>query len=117
MSVEFKRDKNRKKKKEFKETHISQPEHTYDPENEKELIQKARQNNRRGGRPRKNKNYANVRTQKANLGKIKALQNTLGYYSQDDLLTDLLDKAENNLNNDQRTMFNMYIKAFNLLNK
>lgn len=72
--------------------------------------------NSKMGRPRKNKSYSSLRLQKQNVGKINAFQNALGYSSQDDFITDALNKVENDLTAEQRTMFNMYLKAYEIRN-
>ncbi|KRM69252.1 hypothetical protein FD06_GL000311 [Apilactobacillus ozensis DSM 23829 = JCM 17196] len=69
------------------------------------------------GRPRKNKQYSSLRIQKQSVGKINAFQNALGYSSQDDFVADILDKAEKDLTAEQRTLFNMYLRAYEIRSK
>ena len=69
------------------------------------------------GRPRLNKVYGTVRIQKYNVNRINALQNTLEYETQDDLITSLLDRLENSIESEQRTMFEMYMRTYEAKDK
>lgn len=89
--------------KEIKETPISEPEQTYQPQIKRRV---------KLGRPRKNKEYSSIRIQRITTNRINAMQNTLNFKTQDDLIIDLLDKAENSLSADQKTMYKMYLKTF-----
>lgn len=106
----FHKDRNRNnstdKKNEFKEikeTPISEPKQTYQPKIKRRV---------KLGRPRKNKEYSSIRIQRKTTNRINAMQNTLNFKTQDDLIIDLLDKAENSLSADQKTMYKMYLKTF-----
>ncbi|MEM5097113.1 DUF5388 domain-containing protein, partial [Enterococcus faecalis] len=56
--------------------------------------------------------YSTIRIQKNTINRINALQNTLEYDTQDDLVASLLDRLENQLENEQRIMFDMYMKTY-----
>lgn len=108
----FNKDRNRKtteekpskKFNEIKETPISEPEKTYvAPKIERKT---------KLGRPRKNKVYSSIRIQRSTTNRINAMQNTLNFKTQDDLIIDLLDKVENSLSADQKIMYKMYLKTF-----
>lgn len=108
----FNKDRNRKttdkkqskKFNEIKETPISEPEKTYEaPKIERKT---------KLGRPRKNKVYSSIRIQRSTTNRINAMQNTLNFKTQDDLIIDLLDKVENSLSADQKIMYKMYLKTF-----
>lgn len=104
-----KQDRN-KTPKPIEETKISKPKETFD-------ISKATQNTKEKepsklGRPRKNKTYGTVRLQKENVNRINSIQNTLGYETQDDLISALLNEAEQKMSSEQKIMFDMYLKAF-----
>ena len=90
--MEFERDPNRKRK-------------------TKEIKDEASQS-KTVGRPRKNKVYSTIRLQKYNVNRINALQNTLEFETQDDLVASLLDRLENQIEPEQRTMFEMYMKTY-----
>lgn len=60
----------------------------------------------------KNKVYSTIRLQKYNVNRINALQNTLEFETQDDLVASLLDRLENQIEPEQRTMFEMYMKTY-----
>lgn len=107
----FHKDRNRNNNnknefKEIKETPISEPKQTYQPEQPK-IKRKVKL-----GRPRKNKEYSSIRIQRSTTNRINAMQNTLNFKTQDDLIIDLLDKAENSLSADQKTMYKIYLKTF-----
>ena len=104
----FHKDRNRNNNefKEIKETPISEPKQTYHPEQSK-IERKVKL-----GRPRKNKEYSSIRIQRSTTNKINAMQNTLNFKTQDDLIIDLLEKAENSLSADQKTMYKIYLKTF-----
>ncbi|KZT85893.1 hypothetical protein Nizo1840_1018 [Lactiplantibacillus plantarum] len=46
------------------------------------------------------------------MNRINAIQSTLGYETQDDLITALLDESERKMAASQKTMFEMYMKAY-----
>ena len=85
------------------EESISEPKQTYQPKIKRRV---------KLGRPRKNKEYSSIRIQRKTTNRINAMQNTLNFKTQDDLIMDLLDKAENSLSADQKTMYKMYLKTF-----
>lgn len=64
------------------------------------------------GRPAKNKVYSTIRIQKSNINRINAFQNTLDFETQDDIVSFMLDRLDNTLEPEQRTMFEMYMKAY-----
>ena len=124
--VEFKKDPNRgvkeKTYKKIDETKASEPSKTFDlskftPEKKEmeKTIEPARQTTM--GRPRKNKVYSTIRIQKNTINRINALQNTLEFDTQDDLVASLLDRLENQLENEQRIMFDMYMKTYEARDK
>jgi len=119
--VEFKKDPNRGVKekiyKKIDETKASEPSKTFDLSKftpEKKEVEKVVEPERQTtmGRPRKNKVYSTIRIQKNTINRINALQNTLEYDTQDDLVASLLDRLENQLENEQRIMFDMYMKTY-----
>lgn len=119
--VEFKKDPNRGVKekiyKKIDETKASEPSKTFDLSKftpEKKEVEKVVEPERPTtmGRPRKNKVYSTIRIQKNTINRINALQNTLEYDTQDDLVASLLDRLENQLENEQRIMFDMYMKTY-----
>ncbi|MGQ7644396.1 DUF5388 domain-containing protein, partial [Streptococcus suis] len=67
---------------------------------------------KRIGRPAKNKVYSTIRIQKSNINRINAFQNTLDFETQDDIVSFMLDRLDNTLEPEQRTMFEMYMKAY-----
>lgn len=105
--MEFKKDPSRKK---VEETKISKPIETFNLE----TIEKKQttESQTRIGRPPKNKEYSSLRVQKINVQRINALQNTLEYDTQDDILDFLISRAEYQLDAEQRIMFDMYMKAY-----
>lgn len=117
MAKEFKRDISRIKKKTnpISETEILEPKKTFDFDTfskSKTINDNTETTNTKIGRPRKNKVYGTVRLQKTNVHRINALQNTLDYETQDDLISSLLDKIENSLESEQQIMFEMYMKTY-----
>ncbi|ANK61045.1 replication-associated protein RepC [Companilactobacillus crustorum] len=108
--MEFKKqDRNQlKQTKPVEETVISRPSKTFDIKD----MEKNETNKNPVGRPRKNKKYGTVRLQKNNVNRINSIQNSLGYITQDDLISALLDKAERELSNEQKIMFEMYMKTY-----
>ncbi|WP_258080077.1 DUF5388 domain-containing protein [Enterococcus mundtii] len=58
-----------------------------------------------------------MRIQKYNVNRVNALQNTLDYETQDDLIASLLDRLENSMSQEQRLMFDMYMKTYEVRNK
>ncbi len=128
---EFKKDPNRESKEQtynkIEETKASEPSKTFDLNqfiNDKntEVLTVSKQeelidNNKSFGRPKKNKIYSTIRIQKHNVNRINALQNTLDYETQDDIISTLLDRLENQLEPEQRTMFDMYIRTYKARDK
>ena len=128
---EFKKDPNRESKEQtynkIEETKASEPSKTFDLNqfiNDKntEVLTVSKQeelidNNKSFGRPKKNKIYSTIRIQKQNVNRINALQNTLDYETQDDIISTLLDRLENQLEPEQRTMFDMYIRTYKARDK
>ncbi|WP_408582223.1 hypothetical protein [Enterococcus faecalis] len=43
---------------------------------------------------------------------MNAFQNTLDFETQDDIVSFMLDRLDNTLEPEQRTMFEMYMKAY-----
>lgn len=120
-NMEFERDPNRKRKtKEIKETPLSEPKSTFNLDEFSKQKKTTVQNeikdessqSKTVGRPRKNKVYSTIRLQKYNVNRINALQNTLEFETQDDLVASLLDRLENQIEPEQRTMFEMYMKTY-----
>lgn len=113
---EFKKDPNRKKTRVIETTKISEPVETFDMSNfqkdniNEKIVQKI-------GRPRKNKVYSTIRIQKKNIYRINALQNTLDFETQDDLVSFMLDRLDNTLESEQRIMFEMYMKTYEARDK
>lgn len=64
------------------------------------------------GRPRKNKIHSTIRIQRHTVNRINALQNTLNFSIQDDLIINMLDKLETVLDSEQKTMLAMYMKTY-----
>ncbi|MGH2211210.1 DUF5388 domain-containing protein, partial [Enterococcus faecalis] len=60
----------------------------------------------------KNKVYSTIRIQKSNINRINAFQNTLDFETQDDIVSFMLDRLDNTLEPEQRTMFEMYMNAY-----
>lgn len=110
---EFQKDPNRKLTKPIETTKISEPITTFDLND----FTKAEKNSNevkknKIGRPRKNKIYSTIRIQKFNINRINAFQNTLDFDTQDDLISFMLDRLDNNLEPEKRTMFEMYMKTY-----
>lgn len=105
-----KQDRNsRRTTKPIEETTISKPIEVFKTNNKTQTGGKSPV---KMGRPRKNKTYGTVRLQKSNVNRINAIQSTLGYETQDDLITALLDESERKMSVSQKTMFEMYMKAY-----
>ena len=66
---------------------------------------------------KKNKVYGTVRIQKYNVNRVNALQNTLDFETQDDLISSVLDRLENSMSSEERTMFEMYMKTYEARDK
>lgn len=115
MPMEFKKDRNRNNgSKPINETKISQPKNIYKEQPVVSENNNTTKTNKKMGRPRKNKVYATLRVQKDNVLKINAVQNALGFSSQDDMLTEMINSYSDNLSNEEKTMFNMYLKTFKM---
>ncbi|MGL9942411.1 MULTISPECIES: DUF5388 domain-containing protein [Enterococcus] len=112
MVKKFTRDPNRKTTKDIPKTKLSEPVTTFDIENFQKENQISETTKKTVGRPRKNKIYSTIRLQKHNVNRINSLQNTLNYETQDDLISALLNRLENSISQEQRTMFNMYMKTY-----
>lgn len=114
MAKEWQKDASRTKTKTspVKETVASAPEKTFsiDEFANKDVTSKV-------GRPRLNKKYGTIRLQKSNVNRINALQNTLDYETQDDIISSLIDRLENSLESEQRIMFDMYMKTYTARDK
>ncbi|EMF0137196.1 Replication-associated protein RepC [Enterococcus hirae] len=123
MVKQFKKDPSRKKiTREIPETETSKPKKTF---NIDDFVEQQRLENqtidntkeKKVGRPKKNKVYGTIRIQKYNVNRVNALQNTLDYETQDDLVASLLDRLENSMSQEQRLMFDMYMKTYEARNK
>lgn len=118
--LEFNRDPNRKKSfKKVEETHISEPQKIFSTQ---EIDNSSRQAynttpNPKIGRPRKNKTYSTIRIQRHTVNRINALQNTLNFDTQDDLIINMLDRLEIMLDSEQKTMLDMYMKTYSAKEK
>ncbi|MGB2577553.1 Replication-associated protein RepC [Leuconostoc suionicum] len=120
--LEFNKDPNRKKSfKKVEETHISEPKKTFSTNTTLNNTPKPYNTtpkpynttpNPKIGRPRKNKTYSTIRIQRHTVNRINALQNTLNFDTQDDLIINMLDKLETVLDSEQKTMLNMYMKTY-----
>ncbi|MDT2850189.1 Replication-associated protein RepC [Vagococcus carniphilus] len=99
-----------KKKNPVGETSAASPEKVFDLDEFASQTTNKKEN--KVGRPRKNKVYSTIRLQRYNVNRVNALQNTLDFETQDDLIASLIDKIENTLENEQLTMFNMYMKTY-----
>ena len=109
----FHKDPERKQSKEIKATEISEHETTFDLSSfSKEESSASDSGSKRIGRPAKNKVYSTIRIQKSNINRINAFQNTLDFETQDDIVSFMLDRLDNTLEPEQRTMFEMYMKAY-----
>ncbi|MCV2530853.1 Replication-associated protein RepC (plasmid) [Leuconostoc mesenteroides] len=113
--LEFNKDPNRKKTfKKVEETHISEPKKTFSTTTTLDNTPKPYNTtpNPKMGRPRKNKTYSTIRIQRHTVNRINALQNTLNFDTQDDLIINMLDKLETVLDSEQKTMLDMYMKTY-----
>lgn len=107
MAKKFEKKDNRSKKiNPIAETKMAQPENTFN------LDEFSTDPKNKVGRPKKNKTYGTIRLQKHNVNRVNALQNTLDFETQDDLITKLLDRMENSLEQEQKIMFEMYMKTY-----
>lgn len=100
--------KNRNRPRPIKETRISKPKEKFSYSKEPKIT------NHKIGRPRKNKHYGSIRTDVNNVMLLDALQNTLGYNTQDDILHHLLIKARNSLDDDKTTMLDTFLKVYQI---
>lgn len=114
---ELKKDKSRKQTKPIETTPISEPNTTFDLNTFTENINSEPSINNKIGRPKKNKIYSTIRIQKRNIHRINALQNTLDFETQDDLISFMLDRLDNTLESEQRVMFEMYMKTYQARDK
>lgn len=118
--LEFNRDPNRKKSfKTVEETQISEPQKTFSTKEINSTLYKTYNTNPNPklGRPRKNKTYSTIRIQRHTVNRINALQNTLNFDTQDDLIINMLDRLEIMLDSEQKTMFDMYLKTYSAKEK
>ncbi|CAK1251077.1 hypothetical protein R53718_MFFEMHAI_01674 [Fructobacillus evanidus] len=118
--LEFNRDPKRKKSfKTVEETQISEPQKTFSTKEINSTLYKTYNTtpNPKLGRPRKNKTYSTVRIQRHTVNRINALQNTLNFDTQDDLIINMLDRLEIMLDSEQKTMFDMYLKTYSAKEK
>lgn len=103
-----------KKHNPIKETEISTPETTFNlddfTQQKAEVIPKPEP--RPIGRPKKGKVYGTIRLQRYNLHRVNALQNTLEFETQDDMIADTLDNLEKTLTSNQKIMYDMYMKTY-----
>lgn len=107
MAKKFEKNESRTKKRNpITETKMAQPENTFN------LDQFSTDSEIKVGRPKKNKTYGTIRLQKNNVNRVNALQNTLDFETQDDLIAKLLDRMENSLEQEQKIMFEMYMKTY-----
>lgn len=109
MVKEFVKDPSRKKK--IPEQELSKPEQTFKLEEFEKNTNEGKEKNK-VGRPRKNNTYSTIRLYKHNVNRINALQNTLDYETQNELISEVLDKLERTMDSEQRMMFNMYMKTY-----
>ncbi|BAO08575.1 DUF5388 domain-containing protein [Enterococcus mundtii] len=114
MVKKFETDPSRKKNlREIPETETSKPKKTFNIDEFTSTVQKSTESSeKKVGRPKKNKVYGTVRIQKYNVNRVNALQNTLDYETQDDLISTVLDRLENSMSSEERTMFEMYMKTY-----
>lgn len=115
--MEFNKNKDKKKKTNpIAETEIREPEVTFSLDTFQEQVDKDKKvdnsSKNRIGRPRKNKEYSSMRLQKQTVNRVNALQNTLEFETQDDLIDHILTKVENSLMDEQRIMYDMYLKTY-----
>lgn len=107
MAKKFEKNENRTRRTNpIAETKMAQPENTF---NLDDFSTKSKPS---VGRPKKNKTYGTIRLQKHNVNRVNALQNTLDFETQDDLISKLLDRMENTLEQEQKIMFEMYMKTY-----
>ena len=104
--LKFHKDRNRPRP--VKETKITKPKEKFSARKESTL------QDHKMGRPRKNKKYGSIRTEINNVMLLDALQNTLGYDTQDEILHHLLIQARNSLNDDQTTMLDTFLKVYHM---
>lgn len=107
--AELKFHKNRNRPRPVKETKITKPKERFSSSKESHMKKSSKM-----GRPRKNKKYGSIRTDVNNVMLLDALQNTLGYDTQDDILHHLLIKARQSLNDDQTTMLDTFLKVYRM---
>lgn len=97
------------------ETEVSTPKNTFDFEtfvedtSKNAPIKKPKQ--------KKEKVYSTVRIQKENIYRINALQGLLGEETQDTLVSHLLDVVEDNLDDEQRKVYNTFLEFLTLKDK
>lgn len=96
------------RKREFKETSIEKPKETFKLEDFSKKIESKKQ----VGRPKKNKIYGTLRIQKHNVNAVNAIQNTLGFETQDDIVEAMVERMQNSLTPDEKTMFDMYMRTY-----
>lgn len=97
----------------IQETKLSEPQATFNLDSFSKNIEISKKNNTSNvGRPPKNKIYGTLRTQKKNVHRINALQNTLGFDTQDDIINDMLDTLQISLSPEQKIMYDMYMKTY-----
>lgn len=115
VKKEFIKDpsKEARKFKNIQETKLSEPQSTFNLDTFSKNIEDKKQPKLNNvGRPPKNKIYGTLRTQKKNVHRINALQNTLGFETQDDIINDMLDTLQISLTPEQKTMYDMYMKTY-----
>ncbi|MDC0753143.1 MULTISPECIES: DUF5388 domain-containing protein [Enterococcus] len=119
MVKQFETDPSRKKNlREIPETETSKPKKTFNIDEFAHTVQKPiSSSEKKVGRPKKNKVYGTVRIQKYNVNRVNALQNTLDFETQDDLISSVLDRLENSMTSEERTMFEMYMKTYEARDK
>ncbi|MGO3710355.1 Replication-associated protein RepC [Vagococcus salmoninarum] len=118
--MEFIKDpsKDKNKFKDIKKTSLSEPQSTFNLDEFSESNSSSTNTSKQGatqksvGRPPKNKVYGTLRTQKINVHRINALQNTLGFETQDDIINNLLNTMQHALEPEQKIMFDMYMKTY-----
>lgn len=103
----FNIDKDGRKQKAIPSAEKSEPAVTFDLNSLNTIESKQKL-----GRPKKNKVYSTIRIQKNNINRVNALQNTLEMETQDDMISFMLDRLENSLTPDERTMFEMYMRTY-----
>ncbi|WP_057908037.1 hypothetical protein [Latilactobacillus graminis] len=104
--------------KQIEETKISEPQQTFSLDQMKsDTVAEPTPPQSKMGRPRLNKDYTTIRIQRINVHRLNSLQNTLEKDTQDDMLSLALDKIENTLDSNQKTMFDMYMKTYEAKSK